>query len=328
MDSEKTYEMLWDCAYCGTKKLLGLTHRHCPSCGAPQDPGKRYFPPDDEKVAVEDHVFTGADVLCPACQTANGKAAKHCGNCGSPLQGGKEAALQQEQVVPDGAAAAASAGAVPAAPQQKKGPNKVLFGCGALLVVGVLLSVIAFFVVNSLWTKDAALEVTGHTWRHEVPVERYETVKTSSDCSKMPKDAERVTREKRDPVCKTRKVDQGDGTYKEKRECKDREDKCSYYVGKWKTVRTEKTSGAQLDDDLRWPAVRLGKKGRCEGCEREGDRKAVYTVRFKDTASGEEQSCSYGDVKRWRSFGKGTAWEASVGGLTGGLDCDSLRPAK
>ena len=250
MNSEKTYEMLWDCPYCGTKKLLGLTHRHCPSCGAPQDPDKRYFPPDDQKVAVEDHVFTGADVLCPACQTANGRAAKHCGNCGSPLQGGKDASVQQEQVIPDGAPAP---GTTPAAAPPSKGPNKLLIGCGVALVVGVLLCVIGFFAVNSLWKKDAAFEVVGHSWRHEIPVERFELGKTSSDCSKMPKDAQRVTRQKQDPICKTHKVDQGDGTYKEKRECKDREDKCTYYVGQWKVVRTEKTSGTQLTDSLTWP---------------------------------------------------------------------------
>ena len=49
MADEKSYEMFWDCEYCGSSKLLGITHRHCPNCGAPQDPEKRYFPPDEEK---------------------------------------------------------------------------------------------------------------------------------------------------------------------------------------------------------------------------------------------------------------------------------------
>ena len=35
---KKTYEMMWDCPYCGTKHLLGLTHRHCPNCGAARSP--------------------------------------------------------------------------------------------------------------------------------------------------------------------------------------------------------------------------------------------------------------------------------------------------
>ena len=45
--SEKVYE-LWACRYCGSRKLLGKSHRHCPSCGAPQQNAPRYFPADAE----------------------------------------------------------------------------------------------------------------------------------------------------------------------------------------------------------------------------------------------------------------------------------------
>jgi len=55
--------MLWDCEFCGTKKLLGKTHRFCPNCGAQQDPKARYFPSDEEKVAVKDHVYVGVDKI-------------------------------------------------------------------------------------------------------------------------------------------------------------------------------------------------------------------------------------------------------------------------
>jgi hypothetical protein len=43
-----TFQMLWDCKYCSTKKLLGVTHKFCPSCGAAQDANARYFPSDEE----------------------------------------------------------------------------------------------------------------------------------------------------------------------------------------------------------------------------------------------------------------------------------------
>ena len=65
------YEMFWDCASCGTSRLLGKSHRHCPACGAPQDPARRYFPAESEKVAVHDHRFVGVDRVCSACETAN-----------------------------------------------------------------------------------------------------------------------------------------------------------------------------------------------------------------------------------------------------------------
>lgn len=326
MNSEKTYEMLWDCAFCGARKLLGLTHRHCPNCGAPQDPSKRYFPPDNEKVAVEDHQYVGADVICPACQTANGRAAKHCGNCGSPLEGGKGAQVQQQQVIPDTPQAGRlpAAAAVASAPKAK-GSNKLIVGCALAAVAALVLLVVAFFVVNSFLKKEAGFEVARHSWTHEIPVEVYELSKDSSVCSKMPKGAERVTREKQEPLCETRKIDQGDGTYKEKRECKDQEDKCTYYVGKWKVRRSEKATGTRVDDTLTWPTVTLSKSGTCEGCEREGKRKAMYVVHFKDTSSGKEQTCSFEDSSKWKSFALGTSWSGTVAGLTGGLDCDSLK---
>ena len=48
--------MLWDCESCGTKKLLGVAHRHCPNCGAVQDEERRYFPAMDEAVGTADDI--------------------------------------------------------------------------------------------------------------------------------------------------------------------------------------------------------------------------------------------------------------------------------
>src|SRR6185369_3264457 len=101
---EKTYQMLWDCTYCNQKKLLGLSHRFCANCGAPQNAALRYYPSDAEKVAVEDHHYAGADMGCPACQHYNSRLANNCVNCGGPLAGGKEAAMRQAQVAAAGVA--------------------------------------------------------------------------------------------------------------------------------------------------------------------------------------------------------------------------------
>src|SRR5262245_36399297 len=120
------YEMLWDCAFCGTRKLLGKTHRHCPACGAPQDPARRYFPSDDEKVAVKDHVFVGVDRVCPACGAPGSRAAAHCGGCGAALDGGKDVALKT-----DGPAAPAAAAAAPSPPPPRRGRRIAIAGAVA-----------------------------------------------------------------------------------------------------------------------------------------------------------------------------------------------------
>ena len=99
-ESLGSYEMLWDCPHCDTKKNLGVTHRHCPNCGAPQDASKRYFPSDADKVAVANHQFTGADRVCSSCGTAQSAKAKNCGKCGAPLDGMKAVPFVQEKQAP------------------------------------------------------------------------------------------------------------------------------------------------------------------------------------------------------------------------------------
>ncbi len=85
------YQMLWDCRFCGTKKLLGVTHRHCPNCGAAQDPAWRYFPAEGDMVALEDMPYVGADKICPACKQPNSAASTYCSECGADLATGQVA---------------------------------------------------------------------------------------------------------------------------------------------------------------------------------------------------------------------------------------------
>ena len=102
MPDESAYQMLWDCPACDTPKLLGLTHRHCPACGSPQDPASRYFPPEGEEIAVEDHQYAGADRVCGACDTPSAAIAEFCGGCGSPMDDAKEARRRTDQVAEAG----------------------------------------------------------------------------------------------------------------------------------------------------------------------------------------------------------------------------------
>jgi len=82
--------MLWDCEPCGTKKLLGVDHRHCPACGAVQDETRRYFP--DQGEAMPTAYDPDPDHECPFCGTPNSRRAKNCVNCGGPMDGSEEVA--------------------------------------------------------------------------------------------------------------------------------------------------------------------------------------------------------------------------------------------
>ncbi|HPB99232.1 MAG TPA: hypothetical protein PKW66_25130, partial [Polyangiaceae bacterium] len=70
----------------------------------------------------------------------------------------------------------------------------------------------------------------------------------------------------------------------------------------------------------------LSRPGECEGCEREGKKTATYTLRLQDASSGKEKTCSFSDPEKWKSFQVGSSWKAKVGGISGGIDCDSLTP--
>jgi len=127
---------------------------------------------------------------------------------------------------------------------------------------------------------------------------------------------------------KTRKIDQGDGTFKEKQECTEPVEQCSYTVTKWKVQRTLKETGEGVDSTPKWPEVKLNRTGKCVGCEREGDRKETYLVHFKEAKSNDKLSCSFSKPAKWKSFEVGTTYKGEKHGLGGDLDCDSLKKGK
>ncbi len=327
-----TYQMLWDCPYCGTSKLLGLDHRHCPSCGAAQDPQKRYFPSDEDKVAVEDHVYTGADKQCPACQTPNAARANNCTNCGSGVAGGGAAPRPAHHHTP-------RRGGPPApSPTEKKKGKKGLACCAVVAGVGLVLALVAVLLVVLLWKKDAAVTVASHSWERAIDIETYKEISEEAWCDQKPGDAYdvRTSREVRDHKkipdgedCYTRQVDNGDGTFSEVQDCETRyreepiyDDWCDYHVKRWVVGHTVTEEGSSLGDSPEWPAVKLKKKGTSLGAEREGKRRETYTVHY-GTADGGSYTCDF-DQSTWASYEMGASYTGKVGVITHALDCDSL----
>src|SRR3954465_10076373 len=142
--SEGVYEMFWDCAFCDTKALLGVTNRHCPNCGAPQDETKRYFPPPGKEV-VATLAFDGVDLKCPACGTPNGAKANNCRQCGSPLN--EAAAVKQ-------LAERSNKPPAPIVPVKPKG-----MGWAVKALIGLGLVVLALIVVAVTWKKEVKATV-------------------------------------------------------------------------------------------------------------------------------------------------------------------------
>ena len=329
---EPVYEMLWDCKYCGQKKLLGITHRFCAGCGAPQDPNARYYPADHEKVAVQGHPYVGADVACPACRQPMARAAKCCTNCGSPLDKGVDVARRADVVVPP-------PGVVPPnAPMPARPPAKSSLGLILGIVGGVLLLLVASILVMAFWKREGAFEVSGHSWERNITIERHEAVKKSVWCDDAPGNARVLSRgkeqrgTKKEPdgeTCGMRKQDLGNGSYKEVKECTPKfkevpqmEDRCDIEVTEWRRARTLTEKGASLAESPRWPVARTS-GGTCIGCEREGSRTERYTVEFVDAKGGSSATCEVPEAQ-WAGFARGSKWKGKVRVMTGGIDCDNL----
>jgi hypothetical protein len=331
MPTEPVYEMNWDCPRCDTRGLLGKTHRYCPACGAPQDPTKRYFPPDDQKVAVADHVYVGVDRSCPQCETPNAAKAQYCTSCGGPMEGvGREVARVDEAPPP-----------APAPPPRAGGAGKKgCLGCGALLAL-LLVVGLGLFLADRLFAEPARATVSAQTWTRSVEIEQYGTQRDEGWCDALPSGAretrrvekERSSRKEKDGQdCKVRKVDQGDGTFREVEECQDRfrevpvtDAWCSYEVERWATVRTEQAQGSGASPAPSWPASTARTCPRAApGCEREGSRREDYVAVLR-TADGESHDCSL-PAEQWARMTVGSHW-TGASGLIGGLRCDSLQAA-
>ncbi len=331
-----TYEMLWDCPYCGTRKLLGKTHRFCPQCGAPQDPEKRYFPSDADKVAVENHEYVGADHICPSCGAAMGARAVHCSQCGGSLDGAARVRLVDQA----GAAPASTASTHTSAPaavatvprDERRGRAPWALGCLGVVVVGVALLLVAI-----LWKRPAEVRVTGHTWERMVEVEALGPQAGQAWCDEMPRDARDVrrSREKRShrraangEDCTTVKVDQGDGTYREEERCQTRyvdepvyDDRCSFTVDRWTHTRDVRASGAGLTPAPRWPDAAL-RTGTCRGCERSGRRIERYRVQLRGP-DGRTHECDLAQGA-WAALADGASRRIRVAAITHAPVCQDL----
>ncbi|MFO0725982.1 MAG: zinc ribbon domain-containing protein [Myxococcota bacterium] len=345
-----TYQMLWDCPSCGAEKLLGLDHRHCPNCGAAQDPARRYFPNDSDKILVKDHRYTGADLTCPACDTPNAKSANNCVNCGSGLAGAKEVARRSDQAQGPGLGFAADSAKQAAADfkQQKQAargtpvveapPPNPRSKAGILIGLGVL-AFAAALVVFFTWKKSVEVEVTGHSWLRSIDVEEYRSVSHSAWRDQVPSEAhdlscsraERSSRKVPDgEECHDVRKDLGNGTYKEVRQCETKyrsepvyDEKCSFLVERWVKDYAAEEKGNSLQDPPRWPQANLSRPGNCLGCQRLGPRSERYEVGFKVDA-GSVQRCAFPEAT-WRTFEIGARFSAEARAIGGSLDCDSIK---
>jgi len=309
-----SYEMLWDCGYCGQKKLLGASHRHCPTCGAMQDASTRYFPSPGEEVAVQDHVFVGADKSCPACASPMSARTEFCTHCGAPM--GEAAAVHRLVDAPPPK--------VQPLVKPRSGKGKKL----VVLVIGLVLLGIGVFV---FYKKEKNLTVRGHAWERTIAVETFLEATERDECSDMPSGATLARRysdsrtrkvqdgETCEEQCRDVRVDQGDGTFTQEQQCSTkckpryREERytvamCEFTIGRWRKTREASAQGADRAPAPAWPEPGLARgSGRNEyGQERAGARSESYRLDLED-AAGKRYTCELESQATWESLAPGAA---------------------
>ncbi len=322
------FEMWWDCGFCGTTALLGVTNRYCPSCGAPQDATRRYFPPAGKEQAVNT-AFDGADRSCPNCQTPNGAKASCCRQCGAPLDEAARVRLLADQ---DRRAAMGAAQQQRPAAAKKMGllPKLLMAGAGAMvLLIAVCVS----------WKKEVSVTVRNHHWSRQIEIEALSPKSDSAWCDSMPGDAYSVSRRKEQrstkqipdgQECHTKNVDRGNGSFERREVCETKyrsepvyDTRCYYTVDRWQRERSVEAAGG-LADSPRWPQLPPLRSGGCRGCEREGPHHETYVVEL-DSSEGKHYSCDKAE-NEWRALAEGKSFPMKVRVMTDGADCGSLHP--
>ncbi len=346
-----TYQMLWDCKFCDTQKLLGVTHRHCPNCGAPQDPEYRYFPAEEDMIALEDHRYVGADKVCPACQEPNSAAATYCVSCGADLATGQVAETQGVRDLGTGRAASdtrqdvvkekfeaeqARIRADEVARRTFLGLRKrqwVIVGLVALVAVCVIGAALLIF-----YRQEASGTVTGLTWERIIQIEDFQPRVGAGWDETVPGDAYGRSCEERQRGTRKvevgsheecRDVDQGDGSFR--RECrtvKDYADEpvydswCIYTVDRWDYAREVTASGERDNPAPHWPQYTLASGTRRYGQERVGKKIERYDIVIRED-DGDEHTCTVDDIATWNQYRVGMSVALQVT-LLGAVDCDSL----
>ena len=311
-ESLGSYEMLWDCGHCDTKRNLGKTHRHCPNCGAPQDETKRYFPTEADRVKVVDHAFTGTDRKCGSCGTPQSAKAEHCGQCGAPLGDAKAVPLIFE-------------------PQPTK-PKGRRWGWWILVAVLLFSTLIWWRCIRK---REIALQVTGHRWATIVELEEYREVGDQAWRDQVPTGARAVVcrakeRSRRTVAdgedCKVVRRDKGDGTFEEINQCtpKTRQEPvedawCDFRIDRWTKVEELKREGSGVT--ATWADVPPSALSSGIGARRGGPRKAIYTLDLHD--GKQARSCDVSE-SAWKKYADGQQIKAQVRASSGNLVCSSL----
>lgn len=339
-------EGAWDCPQCGRKRNRGPA-KYCEGCGYPRGADVELYLPEDAPEVTDAAALararSGPDRTCAYCDGDNPADAEYCGGCGAGKDGSKPRPVIEHRDEPPPVQPVAGTPEKPQKPKKKRGCGRTVLGLGCLGLVGLILLV----VVGGWFTSRPSVATAGgfewsrtveiqqatpeirEAWEGEVPAGAriLDTRREVHHKDRTRIGTEQKTRTYTERVqtgTETVKVgtrDLGNGYFEdvyedrpiyetvERQEMRQepvyREDpvyrnKVRFQIDAWKTVRTEKDQGSGRSP--RWPLVAL-----LPG-EREGPRKATYTVIFQDSEGGTRRYAT-ADETEWRSVRQGARYK-------------------
>ena len=182
--ARRIVEGLWDCPYCDTRAIGGLT-KSCPCCGHPQDTDTRFYIGKEKKYVEEDlasQYGQGPDWVCPYCKSLNRIRFQYCAACGAPKEESednyfssseKQDAIKAEKEAKIAAMAGESSGSINSDSGSRGGGGRK-----PVFLIVALLAIVGILIFN-LWPRHYKTEITTAAWARSTDVEALRTVQES-----------------------------------------------------------------------------------------------------------------------------------------------------
>ena len=352
----------WDCPSCGDVGQLGRSVS-CTGCGSPRPQGVRFYLPEDAPEVTDAEMLrqaaAGADWVCEHCGASNRALSADCTGCGASVG---DSEYQETHEYGEGEAprsgrprALRDVPAPPPSTRRGGGFRRVVrWGIGLGAVGGAF----AF-----LSPREVPATVSDRSWERTVQVERFRTV--TEEEWELPEGGRELSRERAirryDRVLdhyetRTRQVseqvqtgtesytcgttDNGNGyftdktctrpTYSTQYRTEEYEEpvyrqvpvwgtRFRYEIERWKPERVARAAGGATGSP-EWPDTELSGSR-----EREGERKEVYTLTFRDE-EGKEYTKQLTQAQ-WERYDPGERVTLRVSPVDGSVEIEEPETA-
>ena len=184
----KLIEGVWDCVYCGTKKIRGSI-RECPQCGHPRDEDIQFYL-DNPTNCVEDSIANkinrNPDWVCPYCDCLNSDNDSICKGCGASRDGSKDYFQNKAEKERNSNSLKRTAEKLQDVSQEYKSTNKTVqskpkrnLSWIKWVAIGLGIAAIIVTLLCIFLPKTVEGTVTDVYWKSYVDIEEYTTVQES-----------------------------------------------------------------------------------------------------------------------------------------------------